>query len=147
MRKTRTPELESRLIYLAGQGGTIKSIARAAGVPINTMHSWLARDEDFARRFYMPLESARAEVRRKQLAKAVGGDLKAAKIVLGWPLIDDAKGAATPVSMDIAELIHGIPQDVIEHFAAERDRRDAEEEERIRAEVANMRSPGAAGGM
>ena len=82
-------EVEARLVDLAGKGGTIKSIARSAGVNLNSLHRWLREDEDFARRFYMPLESTRAEARHKIIVQALLGDLKAARVVLGWPELED----------------------------------------------------------
>ena len=89
MKRIRCDELDARLIELAGDGGTIKSIARAAGVGLGTLYQWLANDEEFQMRFYMPLETARAQARRKIITAALLGDLKAAKIVLGWPELGD----------------------------------------------------------
>ena len=123
----RNEELDARLIELAGDGGQIKSIARAAGVKEDTLHHWLEHDAEFSRRFYMPLETARAKARHKIIVQALLGDLKAAKIVLGWPMLDDPKKP---------DQQGGFPE--FKRIYAEKDMAEAREYQELRREYEEL---------
>ena len=87
----RNDKLDARLIELAGDLPKLTQIARAAGVPLSTLHSWLANDDDFARRFYMPLELNRARTNRGIWLRAFAGEPAAVRLVNSWPELEEPK--------------------------------------------------------